>query len=181
MEFICAYCGRKHIRTAESLWEIIRCDCGYSFLAFRNRGLNLTMPKAEVRDPRIGGALKNMLIYSGRIKGQISQTPTPPADCEEILQKENPELLMAFALERLQKETYGTNYLKTCHLTALLGELNQNNDVLVKLKKDQGRVILNRIEDDDVMRNWEEKQNGKVSRAGDHYRAGRAAKWQKPS
>ena len=179
MEFICAYCGRKHIRTAETVNEFIRCECGYSFLAFQDRWLNLTMPLAEVRDLRIGGALNNMLIYSGRIKGQITQTP--PADYEKILQTISLEYLVKSGLERLQKETYGTNYLKTCHLMALLGELNQGHDTLVKLKKDQGRIVLNRIEDNDLTVNWEEKPKGKVSRAGDHYRAGKAAKWQKPS
>ena len=154
--------------------EHIACPCGYSFYAFGNIGMSIVMPSREIQNPSLARAFRKMIVSSGRC---LDAEVVPEAvDYTAVLREASPDRLMDVALARLQEETYGNKILETKHVEVLCEELSKGHDVAIRSRKD--RIVMNRLDPKDIMAEWE-KGRAKIPRAGDHYRPGEPAAWQR--
>ena len=137
MEFICMACGRKHIRKGRLVDEHIHCECGYSFYAFYNQGMTVTIPSDEITRLAATKAFQRFVVSTGRCQ----DAGVEPFDYTRFLQKADPLGLMEVGLERYQAETMGKCLLNCGDITSICDSLRKNRDVVLKNKGSYVEVI----------------------------------------
>ena len=128
MEFMCAACGKRHIRPAIKVDEFVRCECGLTFYAFYREGMSFTIPVNELRDEVIQ-LFQNLVLSTGRCAGaKASKIST----LRELLKNVDSLALIELGLERYQMETFDNRQMNAGDVACILEIINEKMDALVK-------------------------------------------------
>ena len=137
MEFICAACGRKHIREGSLVDEHIPCECGNSFYAFYNQGMTVTIPSDETRNMDVVMGFRRFVVTTGR----CLDAPAEPVDYTEFLQRADPLFLMQAGLQKYQGERFRECLMNCGDIVSVFDSLYDGKDVLLKKKRDYIDII----------------------------------------
>lgn len=130
MEFICMSCGRKHTREGSLVDEHIHCSCGFSFYAFYNQGLTVTIPSADISHTSATMAFRRFIVSTGRCQDARLE----PVDYTGFLKRADPLGLMEVGLQRYQAEMLGKELLNCGDVVSICESLKKHQDVLIKNK-----------------------------------------------